>query len=38
VLRYARQITRDPNAFNTYYSWQVYFRTPTGVRRVTGPR
>ena len=38
VLRYARQITRDPNAFFTYYSWQVYFRTPTGVRRVTGPR
>lgn len=38
VLRYARQITRDPDAFATYYSWQVYFRTPTGVRRVTGPR
>jgi soluble lytic murein transglycosylase-like protein len=38
VLRYARQITRDPDAFSTYYSWQVYFRTPTGVRRVTGPR
>ena len=37
VLRYARKITRDPNAFYTYYSWQVYFRTPAGVRRVTGP-
>jgi hypothetical protein len=38
VLRYARQITVDPNAFYTYYSWQVYFRTATGVRRMTGPR
>jgi Transglycosylase SLT domain len=37
VLCYTRQITRNPNAFYSYYSWQVYFRTATGVRRVTGP-
>lgn len=38
VLRYANRIRRDPHAFYDYYSWQVYFRTPTGDRRVTGPR
>jgi len=38
VARYARQITRDTRAFLRYYSWQVYVRTPTGSRRVTGPR
>ena len=38
VLRYTRQIARNPNAFYSYYSWQVYFRTATGVRRITGPR
>ena len=29
---------RMPTAFLTYYAWQVYVRTPGGVRRVTGPR
>ncbi len=38
ILRYANRIRRDPHAFYDYYSWQVYFRTPTGDRRVTGPR
>jgi membrane-bound lytic murein transglycosylase B len=38
VLRYTRRITEDPRAFYRYYSWQVYFRTRTGYRRVTGPR
>jgi soluble lytic murein transglycosylase-like protein len=38
VLRYARRMTRDSHAFLRYYSWQVYVRTATGSRRVTGPR
>jgi membrane-bound lytic murein transglycosylase B len=38
VLRYTRRIADDPRALFGYYSWQVYFRTPTGDRRVTGPR
>jgi membrane-bound lytic murein transglycosylase B len=37
VSRYANRITRDSHAFFRYYSWQVYFRTATGYRRVTGP-
>ena len=38
VERYANRIAHDPHAFYRYYSWQVYFRTSTGYRRVTGPR
>jgi soluble lytic murein transglycosylase-like protein len=38
VERYANRIARDQQAFFEYYSWQVYFRTATGSRRVTGPR
>ena len=38
VTRYANRIARDRHAFFDYYSWQVYFRTPAGYRRVTGPR
>lgn len=38
VIRYANRIARDPHAFFRYYSWQVYFRTSAGYRRVTGPR
>jgi membrane-bound lytic murein transglycosylase B len=38
VARYANRITRDSHAFFRYYSWQVYFRTRTGYRRVSGPR
>jgi membrane-bound lytic murein transglycosylase B len=38
VERYANRIARDPHAFFDYYSWQVYFRTSAGYRRVTGPR
>jgi membrane-bound lytic murein transglycosylase B len=37
VLRYARQMTRDPRAYYAYYSWQVFQRTPSGDRRLTGP-
>jgi soluble lytic murein transglycosylase-like protein len=38
VTRYTNRIAHDRHAFFDYYSWQVYFRTPTGYRRVTGPR
>ncbi|MCW2963703.1 MAG: hypothetical protein JWO17_955 [Actinomycetia bacterium] len=38
VMRYANRIANDAHAFFRYYSWQVYFRTATGYRRVTGPR
>jgi soluble lytic murein transglycosylase-like protein len=38
ILRYARRMRRDRFAFYEYYNWQVYFRTATGYRRLTGPR
>jgi hypothetical protein len=37
IMRYANHIARNPHALFRYYSWQVYFRTSTGYRRVTGP-
>jgi soluble lytic murein transglycosylase-like protein len=37
VLRYARQIRADVDAFYTFYSWQVFARTRSGVKRLTGP-
>jgi membrane-bound lytic murein transglycosylase B len=37
VLRYTRQITRDPRAYYAYYSWQVFQRTPRGDLQLTGP-
>jgi hypothetical protein len=37
VLAYAGRIRRDPRAYFAYYSWQVFVRTPSGVRRITGP-
>ncbi len=38
VERYANRIAGDRHAFFEYYAWQVYFRTSSGSRRVTGPR
>jgi len=38
VRRFAARMRRDERAFLTYYAWQVYFRTATGVQRLTGPR
>jgi membrane-bound lytic murein transglycosylase B len=38
VMRYANRIAHDAHALYRYYSWQVYFRTAAGYRRVTGPR
>jgi hypothetical protein len=37
VQRYARRITRVRWAFYRYYAWQVFVRTPSGDRRITGP-
>jgi soluble lytic murein transglycosylase-like protein len=38
VLRYARRIAADPRAFYRYYARQVFVKTPSGDRRLTGPR
>ena len=37
VLRYARRIRRDVRSYYAYYSWQIFVRTPSGTRRLTGP-
>ena len=37
VLLYAGQMTKDPRAFFAYYNWQVFVRTASGDRRLTGP-
>ncbi len=37
VLRYARRIRRDARTYYAYYSWQIFVRTPSGTRRLTGP-
>jgi hypothetical protein len=37
VLRYAERMKRDRRAFYAYYSWQVFVRTTSGLRRLTGP-
>ena len=38
IRRYAARMSRDRYAFYEYYNWQVFFRTASGYRRVTGPR
>ena len=38
VLAYANRIRRDPGNYFAYYAWQVFVRTPSGTRRITGPR
>ncbi len=37
VLAYADRIRRDPRNYFAYYAWQVFVRTPHGVKRITGP-
>jgi hypothetical protein len=37
VLRYARRIRTDRHAFYEYYARQVFVRTSSGLRRITGP-
>ena len=38
VLEYADRIRRDASNYFAYYAWQVFVRTPSGTRRITGPR
>ena len=38
VKRYAARMKRDERTFRTYYAWQVYVHTPSGSKRVTGPK
>jgi soluble lytic murein transglycosylase-like protein len=37
IRRFAQRMRADPRAFLSYYAWQVFARTPTGVRQLTGP-
>jgi len=37
IRRFASRMRADERTFKTYYAWQVYVRTPAGVRRLTGP-
>jgi membrane-bound lytic murein transglycosylase B len=37
IRRFADRMRTDQRAFLTYYAWQVFARTPTGVRQLTGP-
>jgi soluble lytic murein transglycosylase-like protein len=37
IRRFAARMRADERAFPTYYAWQVFVRTPAGVRRLTGP-
>ena len=37
IRRFAHRMRADPRAFLSYYAWQLFVRTPTGVRRLTGP-
>ena len=37
VSAFAAQIRRDPTIYFAYHAWQVYVKTPSGPRRLTGP-
>jgi membrane-bound lytic murein transglycosylase B len=37
IRRFARRMSVDERSFLTYYAWQVFARTPAGIRRLTGP-
>jgi membrane-bound lytic murein transglycosylase B len=37
VLRYSERMKQDLRTFYGYYSWQVFVRTHSGLRRLTGP-
>jgi soluble lytic murein transglycosylase-like protein len=37
IRRFAGRIRVDERTFLSYYAWQVFVRTPAGVRRLTGP-
>ncbi len=37
VTRFARRIARRPQAFYGLHAWEIFVRTPSGLRRLTGP-
>jgi membrane-bound lytic murein transglycosylase B len=37
VAAFAGQLRRDPTIFFAYHSWQVFVKTRSGPRRITGP-
>jgi membrane-bound lytic murein transglycosylase B len=37
IRRFAHRMHADERVFRTYYAWQVFVRTATGTRRITGP-
>jgi soluble lytic murein transglycosylase-like protein len=37
VLRYVRRVRSDRRAYYAFHAWQLYVRTPSGLRRLTGP-
>ena len=37
IRRFAKRMRVDERAFLSYYAWQVFVRTPTGVWQLTGP-
>jgi membrane-bound lytic murein transglycosylase B len=37
IRRFAARMHTDERTFLSYYAWQVFVRTRTGVRRMTGP-
>jgi membrane-bound lytic murein transglycosylase B len=37
IKRFAARMRADEPAFLTYYAWQVFVRTPSGVKQLTGP-
>jgi membrane-bound lytic murein transglycosylase B len=37
IRRFAERMRADERAFLAYYAWQVFVRTPTGIRQLTGP-
>jgi soluble lytic murein transglycosylase-like protein len=37
IRRFAQRMRADESAFPAYYAWQVFVRTPSGIRRLTGP-
>ena len=37
VTAFAAQMRRDPAVFLQYLAWQVFVKTPSGPRRITGP-
>jgi membrane-bound lytic murein transglycosylase B len=37
IRRFAARMRADERTFKTYYAWQVFVRTASGMRRITGP-